>query len=96
MSDTSLDCAGDGAASPESHNVGAASAGLALAAAPTFLAMAALTAGLGDGRTAMLCAPAMDASPLTGMIPMYLLMGAFHAGPWLRLIANRRTRARRT
>ena len=29
---------------------------------------------------------------LGGMVPMYLLMAAFHAGPWLTLIAGRRTR----
>jgi uncharacterized protein YndB with AHSA1/START domain len=28
------------------------------------------------------------ASPLGGMIPMYLLMSAFHSPPWLRLIAK--------
>jgi hypothetical protein len=25
------------------------------------------------------------------MVPMYLLMSAFHAAPWLKLIANRRS-----
>ena len=60
---------------------------LSLAAAPTFAAMALLTALGGGGPLAMLCSP--DASPLTGMVPMYLLMSAFHAGPWLRLFAGR-------
>ena len=60
---------------------------LSLAAAPTFAAMALLTALGGGGPLDMLCGA--DASPLTGMIPMYLLMSAFHAAPWLRLIANR-------
>ena len=59
---------------------------LSLAAAPTFAVMALLTAVLGGGPLAMLCGA--DASPLTGMIPMYLLMSAFHTAPWLRLLSN--------
>ena len=59
---------------------------LSLAAAPTFAVMALLTAVLGGGPLAMLCGA--DASALTGMIPMYLLMSAFHTAPWLRLISN--------
>jgi hypothetical protein len=59
---------------------------LSLAAAPTFALMALLTAVLGGGPLDMLCGAA---SPLTGMVPMYLLMSAFHAGPWLRLLAGR-------
>jgi hypothetical protein len=62
---------------------------LSLAAAPTFAVMALVTAVGGGGPLAMLCSAAPDASPLTGMIPMYLLMTAFHAGPWLKLISNR-------
>jgi hypothetical protein len=57
---------------------------LSLAAAPTFAIMALLTAVFG-GPPDMLCAALQGASPLSGMIPMYLLMSAFHAGPWLRL-----------
>ena len=62
---------------------------LSLMAAPTFAVMALITAVLGGGPLAMLCSSAPDASPLTGMIPMYLLMSAFHAAPWLRLISSR-------
>jgi hypothetical protein len=62
---------------------------LSLAAAPTFAVMALLTAVLGGGPLAMLCSAAPDASPLTGMIPMYVLMSAFHATPWLKLISSR-------
>ena len=59
---------------------------LSLAATPTFAVMALLTAVLGGGPLAMLCGAA---SPLTGMIPMYILMSAFHTAPWLKLISNR-------
>ena len=59
---------------------------LSLAATPTFAAMALLTAVFG-GPSDMLCAMMQGTSFLSGMIPMYLLMSAFHAGPWLRLIA---------
>jgi hypothetical protein len=63
---------------------------LCLAAAPTFAIMALLTGVLGGGPPDMLCAAAHDASPLSGMVPMYLLMSAFHSAPWLRLISSRR------
>ena len=62
---------------------------LALAASPAFAVMALLTGVLGSGPAAIICASA-DASPLTGMVTMYLLMSAFHAGPWLKLIGGRR------
>jgi hypothetical protein len=61
---------------------------LALAAAPTFAIMALLTGLQDGGMPGMLCSAARDASPLTGMVPMYLLMSAFHSAPWLRLISN--------
>jgi hypothetical protein len=60
---------------------------LSLAAAPTFAIMALLTGVLGGGAPDMLCS-AMHASPLGGMVPMYLLMSAFHLAPWLRLIGR--------
>jgi hypothetical protein len=63
---------------------------LCLAAAPTFAIMALLTGVLGGGPPDMLCAAEHDASPLSGMVPMYLLMSAFHSAPWLRLISSRR------
>ena len=59
---------------------------LSLAAAPTFALMAFLT-GL-PGSADMLCSAA-KASPLSGMVLMYLLMSAFHLAPWLRLISGR-------
>ena len=61
--------------------------GLYLAAAPTFATMALLTGVLGGGSPNALCSAA-GASPLSGMVPMYLLMSAFHSAPWLKLIAG--------
>jgi hypothetical protein len=58
--------------------------------------MALLTGVLGGGRPDVLCSAAHDASLLTGMVPMYLLMSAFHAAPWLKLISSRRSGARRS
>jgi hypothetical protein len=68
---------------------------LSLAAAPSFAIMALLTGVLGGGPPDMLCSAAQDASPLSGMVPMYLLMSAFHSAPWLKLISGRRSGARR-
>jgi hypothetical protein len=96
MSDTSLDvmiapqrettgaCAGSGNAG----TLGAAE-WLCLAAAPTFAIMALLTGIFGGGPPDILCSAAQDASPLSGMVPMYLLMSAFHSAPWLKLIFSR-------
>ena len=64
--------------------------GLALAASPTFAIMALLSAVPGGGAVEMLCTAA-HMSPLSGMVPMYLLMSAFHLAPWLKLISRRRT-----
>ena len=64
---------------------------LSLAAAPIFAVMALATA-IHDGvAPAILCSAANDAWPLMGMVPMYALMSAFHAPPWMRLIARWRT-----
>ena len=62
-----------------------------LAAAPTFAIMALIT-GI-RGSHDLLCAAAQDASPLSGMVWMYLLMSAFHLAPWLKLISSRRNGA---
>jgi hypothetical protein len=62
---------------------------LCLGAAPTFAIMALLTCVFG-GQTDILCSAAAPTSPLTGMIPMYLLMSAFHSSPWLKLMSSRR------
>jgi hypothetical protein len=60
---------------------------LSLAASPTFAIMALLTCVLGGSPDA-LCS-ITTASPLSGMVPMYVLMSAFHSAPWLKLIARR-------
>jgi hypothetical protein len=67
---------------------------LYLAAAPTFAIMALLTGVLG-GPADALCAMT-GASPLGGMVPMYLLMSAFHLAPWLNLVTGRRSGASRS
>jgi hypothetical protein len=59
---------------------------LSLAAAPAFAIMAALTAMFRDDMP-MICSS--DAFPLSGMIPMYVLMSLFHSAPWLKLLARR-------
>jgi hypothetical protein len=79
---------GSGAVDGENRNAAAIGAAdwLYLAAAPIFAIMALLTAFLGSPDA--LCS---SASPLSGMVPMYLLMSAFHTAPWLKLIASRRS-----
>jgi hypothetical protein len=69
---------------------------LSLAAAPSFATMALLTGVFGGGPPDMLCAAAHDMSPLGGMVPMYVLMSAFHSAPWLKLVSARRSGARRS
>jgi hypothetical protein len=69
---------------------------LSLAAAPTFAIMALLTCILGGGAADMLCSAMQGGSPLSGMIPMYVLMSAFHSAPWLTLISDWRSGARRS
>lgn len=63
---------------------------LSLAAAPAFVIMALLPGILGGTRSDAICSAMQDASPLSGMVPMYLLMSAFHSAPWLRLVLRRR------
>jgi hypothetical protein len=61
---------------------------LGLAASPTFAVMALLSA-FGGSQPDVLCAAMQHASPLGGMVEMYLLMSAFHSAPWLKLICGR-------
>ena len=72
-----------------SHAAALGAAGwLGLAAAPTFAVMALLTYVSG-GSADMMSSPAQGMSPLSGMVPIYLLMSAFHSAPWLKLICGR-------
>jgi hypothetical protein len=61
---------------------------LGLAATPTFALMALVTVVSADGSAGMLCGSAHHTSPLDDMTMMYLLMSAFHTGPWFRLAAR--------
>jgi hypothetical protein len=62
---------------------------LCLAAAPAFAIMALVTAVWGGGAADLVCSAARHASPLGGMVPMYLLMSVCHLPPWLKLISRR-------
>ena len=79
-----------GAIRHESGDARGAADWLCLAAAPTFAVMALLAAVPGGGPSDMLCV-AEGASPLNGMVAMYLLMSTFHSAPWLKLISSRRS-----
>ena len=59
---------------------------LSLAATPTFAIMALVTGIFAGGSPDALCS---SASPLSGMVPMYLLMSAFHSAPWLKWILGK-------
>ena len=74
-----------GAIRDEQGNAGALGAAdwLGLAAAPTFAIMALLTGVFGGSPPNLLCSAAQHASPLSGIVPMYLLMSAVHSAPWL-------------
>src|SRR5579864_420925 len=94
MTDAYPDSATGGASGD--HGAGAAARDMAnwlsLAAAPTFAIMALLTSVLGGGQPDVLCSPMQGASLPGGMIPMYLLMSAFHLAPWLKLISTRHSK----
>jgi hypothetical protein len=79
-------CAGGG------HPPLGAGGWLSLTAAPTF-ALMALWTGFFTGQPDMLCTAMQGSLPMSGMTVMYLLMSAFHAAPWLKLISNRRSGA---
>ncbi len=73
-----------------SHGAGVARVAadwLGLAAAPGFATMAILAICLSGGMDP-LCSATHQGSLMSGMVPMYLLMSAFHAGPWLRRIVG--------
>ena len=75
-------CAGGGNAAPDMARW------LGLAAAPTFAIMALWT-GFFSGHPDTPCMAMQSSSPMSGMTVLYLLMSAFHATPWLRLISSR-------
>jgi hypothetical protein len=79
----------------DDEDAAAATVGLAkwlcLAATPTFAIMGLLT-GLDGSPMDRLCSSGPGA-PLSGMVPMHVLMSAFHFGPWLKLICHRRSSA---
>jgi hypothetical protein len=87
MSDTHT---GTGSATAENTATLGFADWLCLAAAPTFALMALVSCLQGTDAT-MLCVGA-NASPITGMAAMYLLMSAFHLAPWLRVISGRQVR----
>jgi hypothetical protein len=83
-------CAGAAIRSEIRYAVALCAAGwLGLAAAPTFAMLALLTVVVGGTQPDIICSGAEHTSPLSGMIPMYLLMSAFHSPPWLKLISRR-------
>jgi len=95
MSETHTGIRGSSAIHCENGNAAATGAAdwLYLAAAPTFAIMALLT-GVPSGAPDMFCSAAHGASPLSGMVAMYLLMSAFHLAPWLKLFSSRRSDGR--
>jgi len=79
-------CASAGSA----NAAGPSAAGwLSLAPAPAFAIMALFTGVLGGGPQDVPCSAAQNASSLSGMVPMYLLMSVFHLAPWLGLLTSR-------
>jgi hypothetical protein len=98
MADRRCEIAGAYAGGGDASAPGASAVGgagwLSLAAAPTFAIMALLAGTSGDASPDMLCSAAHHAAPLSGMVPMYVLMSVFHAAPWLRLIVYSRRRGR--
>jgi hypothetical protein len=82
--------AGGSAGSDDAPPLGAAD-WVCLTAAPTFAIMALLTGIPGHGPLDAFFSAPHDASPLSGMVLMYLLMSAFHSAPWLKLLFSRRS-----
>lgn len=70
-----------------SSRLAAAARWLSLAAAPTFALMALVTGVQEANAAPLVCGPA-PATPISGMMVMYLLMAGFHLGPWLRRLSS--------
>jgi len=64
---------------------------LSLAAAPSFVVLALLNHN--QAGVPAFCAAVPAGSPLSGMVPMYVLMCVVHITPWLTLL-NRSRRLR--
>jgi hypothetical protein len=92
MMSSECEIVGGQAGNGNARTLGAADV-LSLAAAPTFAIMALLTGCLGSTGSDAICSAMQGASLLSGMVPMYLLMSAFHSAPWLKLISRRRSSA---
>jgi hypothetical protein len=89
-------CDGDAIQNESRGGVGLGAADwLRFAAAPTLAIMALLTDVFGRGSPSMICSATPGASPLSGMVMMYLMMSVFHSSPWLKLISSRRSGSRR-
>jgi hypothetical protein len=58
---------------------------LCLAAAPAFAIMAVVTVLFRSQD--IVCSAVHGASPLNGMVWMYVLMSGFHSAPWLKLLS---------
>jgi hypothetical protein len=80
----------------QAHPMLGAADWISLGAAPTFAIMALLTGIHARGMPDPLCSAMQDASPLTAMVSMYLLMSAFHSAPWLKRIFGGGSIARRS
>lgn len=63
---------------------------LALAAAPTFAAIALWSVIAGPSPAGMICST--PGSPVDAMTMMYVLMAVFHIPPWLRMATRGRLR----
>src|SRR5690348_823438 len=61
---------------------------LNLAATPTFAVMALVTHRAGVNGQSMMSSMSPSASPIDGMVPMYVMMSVFHAAAWIRLVAR--------
>ena len=64
---------------------------LGFAATPTFALMAVFHTIPASGVHHMSCSATTHMAPLGGMAAMYLLMGAFHSPPWLKLAGRWRS-----
>jgi hypothetical protein len=93
---STIDRESAGAAAPEAIEPPLAQPTGCAFRAPTFAAMAPLTGVQSSVQPDIFCSAMHGASPLGGMVSMYLLMSAFHLTPWLKLIFGRGNGARQS